>query len=73
MDESIVVVGKTQKLLDTLDMLRWFPIGNRSHLIFIHLYFPWAHNVAKVLYTWLTKLILLKFGLELVLTQSLEN
>ena len=29
--------------------------------------------MAKVLYTWFTKLTLLKFGLELVLSQSLEN
>ena len=29
--------------------------------------------MAKVLYTWFNKLTLLKFGLELVLSQSLEN
>ena len=29
--------------------------------------------MAKVLYTWFTKLTLLKFGLELVLSQLLEN
>ena len=29
--------------------------------------------MAKVLYTWFTKLILLKFGLELMLPKSLEN
>ena len=29
--------------------------------------------MAKVLYTWFTKLTLLKFGLELMLPQSLEN
>ena len=29
--------------------------------------------MAKVVYTWLTKLTLLKFGLQLMLPQSLEN
>ena len=29
--------------------------------------------MAKVLYTWFTKLTLLKFGLQLMLPQSLEN
>ena len=29
--------------------------------------------MAKVLYTWFTKLTLLKFGLELMLPKSLEN
>ena len=29
--------------------------------------------MAKVLYTWFTKLTLLKFGLELMLPQPLEN
>ena len=29
--------------------------------------------MAKVLYTWFTKLTLLKFGLKLMLPQSLEN
>ena len=29
--------------------------------------------MAKVLFTWFTKLILLKFSLELVLSQLLEN
>ena len=29
--------------------------------------------MAKVLYMWLTKLTLLRFGLQLVLPQSLEN
>ena len=36
------------------------------------MYLPRAHNMAKVLYTWFTKLTL-KFGLELMLSQSLEN
>ena len=29
--------------------------------------------MAKILYTWFTKLTLLKFSLELILPQSLEN
>ena len=39
-DESIIVVGKTQKLLDSLDILRYLPIGNCSNLILIHMYLP---------------------------------
>ena len=37
------------------------------------MYLPWAHNIAKVLNTWFTKIALLKFSLELVLSQSLEK
>ena len=37
------------------------------------MYLPWAHNMAKALYTWFTKLTFLKFGLELMLSQSLKN
>ena len=36
------------------------------------MYLPWADNMAKLLYTWFTKLTL-KFGLRLMLPQSLEN
>ena len=37
------------------------------------MYLLQAHKIAKVLYTWFTKLTLLKFGLQLMLPQSLEN
>ena len=37
------------------------------------MYLPCAHNIAKVLYTWFTKLTLFKFGLQLMLPQALEN
>ena len=37
------------------------------------MYLPWAKNMAKVIYTWFTKLTLLKFGLQLMLPKSLEN
>ena len=54
-------------------MSGWFPISNRSNLFFVHIYLPWAHNMANVLFTWFTTLTLLKFGLQLMLPQSLEN
>ena len=37
------------------------------------MYLPWVHNMAKVLYMWFTKLTFLKFGLQFMLPQSLEN
>ena len=37
------------------------------------MYLPWAHNMAKVIYTWFTKLTLLKFGLQFKLAQLQKN
>ena len=34
---------------------------------------PLAYNMAKVFYTWFTKLTFLKFGFKLILSQLLEN
>ena len=31
----VVVVGKAQKLLNCLDIPRWFPISNGSNLVFV--------------------------------------
>ena len=39
-DEPVIVVGKAQKLLNSLDIPRWFPISNSSNLILIHMYLP---------------------------------
>ena len=37
------------------------------------MHLSWAHNMAKVLYTWFSKLALLKFGLELMLPQLVKK
>ena len=39
-DESVVVVCKAQKLLNSLDILGWFPISNSSNLVFVHIVPP---------------------------------
>ena len=39
-DEFVVVVGKAQKQLKSLDIPGLFPISSSSNLVFAHMYLP---------------------------------
>ena len=51
----IVLVGKAKELLNTLDVLRWLPVQDSSHLVRTHTEFTRTHYMSKILDIWLAK------------------
>ena len=65
-DKAIAVVGKAYKLLHTLDIFRWLPVEDSSHLVRIHTQLTRTNHMPKILDIWLAKFTFLEFGLKFV-------
>ena len=59
----IVIVGEAEKLLHTLNIFRWLPVEDSSHLVGIHTQLARTNHMPKILDIWLAKFTFFEFGL----------
>ena len=70
--EPVVVICKTQKLLNNFDIDRSWPVVNSSNIVHIKMQFAWPNNMAKVLNVRFTKIALFQLACNLF-SRSLAN